>query len=97
LQIVRGTPDEDTLAIAQRFAGSGADFDLLQLEALLAPLHDPRGGDLKIVRLLDAHTRLELSRTVGAGDKGSAAQTLRWQGHSANGIREPARLALADH
>ena len=62
LQLVRGTPDADTLANAKGLAGSGAGFDLLRLETLLNLLHGPRGGDRTIVQLLDAHSRLELSR-----------------------------------
>lgn len=97
LQIVRGTPDADTLASAMRIAGGGADFDLLRLEALLNVLHGPRDSDMTIVQLLDAHSRLELSRTGGAGARGPVGQTARRQGLLANSERDPGRLALADH
>ena len=66
LQIVRGTPDVETVARARSLAGSEESFDLLRLETLLNLLHDPH-GDRTIVQLLDTQCRLELSKTRRAG------------------------------
>ncbi|HTU17066.1 MAG TPA: hypothetical protein VMG10_03325 [Gemmataceae bacterium] len=67
LQIVRGTPDAETLASAKRHEGGRSGFDLLRLESLLNLLHGSRGGKLTLVQMLDAHSRLELIRSGGAG------------------------------
>jgi hypothetical protein len=97
LQIVCGTPDADTLASARRLAGGGAGFDLLRLETLLNWLHGPRGREMTIIQLLDADSRIELSRLGGAGVNGHAAQTAFRQELSADTDRDPGRLVLADH
>lgn len=97
LQIVRGTPDAETLASAKRLAGSGCDFDLLRLESLLNLLHGPRDGDMTIIQMLDTHCRLELIRTGGTSVKGPAASATWRKGLLANSEKDPGRLALADH
>jgi hypothetical protein len=67
LQLVRGTPDAETLARSRRFEGRGATaFDLLRLASLLHLLHGARGGEMTIVHLLDSRSRIELSRLPAA-------------------------------
>lgn len=92
LRIIRGTPDAETLARAPR----GAGLDLPRLESLLKGLHEAR-GEITIVQLLDAHSRLELEKRSGASANGQAAHN-GWKPHClAPSDSDPERLALADH
>lgn len=96
LRIVRATPDAETLARGGADMDRGQELDLLRLETLLSVLHGPHSG-MTIVQILDAHSRLELSRTGRGGFRG-AVEPLAWRpGLAAESGSDPERMALADH
>jgi hypothetical protein len=68
LRVVCGASAPDGPRRASAPEGVSSGFDLLRLESLLALLRGEGGGDTRVVQLLDAGTRIELSLTArGSG------------------------------
>ncbi len=71
LRVVCGTPIPEPSAGSHPRELPGSGFDLPRLEALFSLLHGEPGGDTKVVQLLDAGCRIELSQ-AGARELGFA-------------------------
>jgi hypothetical protein len=94
LRVVCGTADRDDPPCTVGAERTPSGFDLVRLESLLTLLHGERGGDTRVVQLLDAGTRIELSRVARGAGADRAPPAVRDRGLPADSER--GHFVLAD-